>query len=525
MTQVLENYHSKSVFEEVFATRGSESDGNSEGVFDQVFVRRGRWRKSPSTSTAQDADKPDNVLRLAEHVVSTIPHVDYPVPSLEDMTTPKLANLVDNISPGIDAPSGKMAQLPEDKSCSNLEIVDNAPFVVKNTFIDTSGLDYDSLREFFQERKVQSWPASLDKTIDFEAIIGNGVGAEAAARLQDGLLNTASTFGDIETPRPAATQELIENGNGITTIHLEACVDTERSCNEPVFRTSSTFADGELEGVQQRISEVACSKLEPIAWDVECYFDQQANQEAFLNPVTTSLPGRSDVTASSDQLTAAEERLRSLRSRGSEIQRRIYENVPDNTMDEARLEMEVRQALGMDSSFIQQIPVPWQETACMQDSILTNGGNLQLHELVPASSEPPALDVSMMAMLPIPPPPLEMAPVPVLRLAESLPPPELGSPGLPSVGSMSHHNGECRPCAFFHTSGCENKEQCTFCHLCGPSEKKKRLRIHRAQKRESKLAALTNAKENIDSSEDGAYASHEGHAETDETVDVDCIVE
>jgi hypothetical protein len=463
MSQVLEsNHHPTGVFEEVFARRDNESGCNSEGVFDQVFVKRGRWRKNP------DADKPDNVLRLAEHVVSTIPHIDYPVSSLEDMTTRKLAV---HISPDTDVPSGTLAQPPEDKSCSNLENIDNESFVVKNTFIDTAGLNYDSLREFFQERKVQSWPASLDKTVDFEAIIGNGVGAEAAARLQDALLNTASTFGDIETPRPAVMQELIENS------HLEACIDTERSGNELVFRTFSTFADGELEGVQQRISEVACS-------------------------------------------------LKSLGARGSEMQRGIFENMSDDTLDEARLEMQVRQALGMDSSFSQQIPVPWLKAACTQDSVLTDCGNLQLHELVPvSSSEPPVIDVSTMARLPIPPPPLEMAPVPVLRLAESLPPPELGSPGLPSVGSISHHNGECRPCAFFHTSGCENKEQCTFCHLCGPSEKKKRLRIHRAQKRQAKLAELASAEENMESSEDGACESHEGPTETDDIADVDCVVE
>ena len=91
-------------------------------------------------------------------------------------------------------------------------------------------------------------------------------------------------------------------------------------------------------------------------------------------------------------------------------------------------------------------------------------------------------------LAPVPPPPISIAPVaaPVLRLAEIVPPPELGSAGLPSKGSMLHHIGGCRPCTFFHTRGCENKEDCPFCHLCERGEKKKRLRAQRSAKREAK---------------------------------------
>jgi hypothetical protein len=45
---------------------------------------------------------------------------------------------------------------------------------------------------------------------------------------------------------------------------------------------------------------------------------------------------------------------------------------------------------------------------------------------------------------------------------------------LPSVGSANHGNGECKPCAFLHTKGCQNGSQCQFCHLCAPGEKKRR---------------------------------------------------
>jgi hypothetical protein len=41
-------------------------------------------------------------------------------------------------------------------------------------------------------------------------------------------------------------------------------------------------------------------------------------------------------------------------------------------------------------------------------------------------------------------------------------------------GSEGHELGTCKPCAFLHTKGCANGAECTFCHLCGPEEKKRR---------------------------------------------------
>lgn len=59
--------------------------------------------------------------------------------------------------------------------------------------------------------------------------------------------------------------------------------------------------------------------------------------------------------------------------------------------------------------------------------------------------------------------------------------PELGSPELPTVGSAGHRSGNCKPCAFAHTKGCENGANCAFCHLCGPGEKKRRQKQRVAQ--------------------------------------------
>lgn len=103
---------------------------------------------------------------------------------------------------------------------------------------------------------------------------------------------------------------------------------------------------------------------------------------------------------------------------------------------------------------------------------------------------------------PIPPPPMNWAPgltqssfpsppppsfspggrVMQLSLSQMLSEPELGSSLLPSDGSAGHRTGNCKPCAFFHTKGCGNGTTCSFCHLCGPDEKRRR----RVEKKQNK---------------------------------------
>jgi len=53
-------------------------------------------------------------------------------------------------------------------------------------------------------------------------------------------------------------------------------------------------------------------------------------------------------------------------------------------------------------------------------------------------------------------------------LAEETPQEELRN-----KGSMTHGQW-CKPCAFFHTRGCESGADCEFCHICEPGAKKMR---------------------------------------------------
>merc|ERR1712178_421434 len=125
--------------------------------------------------------------------------------------------------------------------------------------------------------------------------------------------------------------------------------------------------------------------------------------------------------------------------------------------------------------------------------IVTLLGSTQHSQHTQLCSTPPNEPAASDSMPPPPPPPPPVN-APVLRLAEAIAPPEVGGTELPSIGSLLHHKGECKPCTFFHTRGCENKEKCQFCHLCGPGEKKKRLKALKRAQRDAALVALDNAR-------------------------------
>lgn len=50
---------------------------------------------------------------------------------------------------------------------------------------------------------------------------------------------------------------------------------------------------------------------------------------------------------------------------------------------------------------------------------------------------------------------------------------------LDSVGSKHHATGRCKPCAFYHTKGCQSGAGCQFCHRCPAHEKQRRKRLRR----------------------------------------------
>mmetsp|Transcript_29241 Transcript_29241/g.63453 ORF Transcript_29241/g.63453 Transcript_29241/m.63453 type:complete len:214 (-) Transcript_29241:344-985(-) len=60
---------------------------------------------------------------------------------------------------------------------------------------------------------------------------------------------------------------------------------------------------------------------------------------------------------------------------------------------------------------------------------------------------------------------------------------EPGSEAVPTVGSLAHYLGTCKPCAFLYTKGCMNGVECKFCHLCEFGEKKRRQKMKKEQKK------------------------------------------
>jgi len=61
----------------------------------------------------------------------------------------------------------------------------------------------------------------------------------------------------------------------------------------------------------------------------------------------------------------------------------------------------------------------------------------------------------------------------VISLVNALPETKVGFVEMPSIGSVGHWNGSCKPCAFM-ARGCTSGVNCPFCHLCDVNEKKRR---------------------------------------------------
>lgn len=99
------------------------------------------------------------------------------------------------------------------------------------------------------------------------------------------------------------------------------------------------------------------------------------------------------------------------------------------------------------------------------------------------------------AMLPSasPPPRLlqasEMPACPVATSTASAAAMQHGLLQLPSKGSALHGFGQCRPCAFVHSKGCDSGALCQYCHICDAGEKKRRRNTKFAGHRDTRKEA------------------------------------
>jgi hypothetical protein len=75
--------------------------------------------------------------------------------------------------------------------------------------------------------------------------------------------------------------------------------------------------------------------------------------------------------------------------------------------------------------------------------------------------------------------------------------PETPEMALPSLGSVGHCYGVCRPCGFVHhKGGCTAGKDCSFCHLCpaGTIEKQRKMKRHLVRSQRQQLSDTTKSK-------------------------------
>jgi len=441
---------STKAFEGVFAKRDNAetSDRLPAGVFDRVFVTRGRWRKNQPEASHQSCD---DVLRLAEHVTFGV--LDLGLSKITDPISvhPDKLPCVD---PAAIAPESTSERQPVVKGFAMLPVTRANQFVVKNTFINGRVDSFDtmaSLKGFLLEREVQSCPAG---SINIDDIDMTEVPIASQSESKDVEYNTASTYRDLDDERVVDSPAKLFHIADFLPSVPSTCADTSLAWQDLTFDTALTFDDVGFERMLQNTSGVGC-ELDQLPWDAAAF----SNHQGYFLPSDLAMSGHAEMHCHGAAFEDQQQQM--IETRGSEIQQRIVETAPDDQSQGAALHAKL------------------------------------CNIFAPAASMP-----AMGVLAPLPPPPISMAPMaaPVLRLAEILPPLELGSQGLPSMGSMLHHRGGCRPCTFFHTRGCENAEDCPFCHLCLRGEKKKRLRAQRSAKREAKYGCYDAAL--VESTED-----------------------
>lgn len=470
----------------------------SKGAFEEVFVRRGRWRKGAANGT-----------------------VDYAA------TAPADASFSDLASPSSSSPSRQehawcfrtpesTSPVRQDSALQNLTDKANFPVEVKNTFVNAAVLDFDSLQDFLEERQVKSCPASRQHssiTMLMEDIAGMG-GVTNSADSANDVFNTASSFG-VDGPHNIASERdlpkyLNFSDSAPTFNGTLTCQGLEWNLKEQVLNTASTFMDTDfVPGVPQRSDEVCPQALELSRFVVS----DGAGQDSLFHMAPSFQPEAMPAPAMPDD-SSVNDRLKHLRMRGSVVQHEIGQTPYHETQWAPGSGIPVQPEFSLEAALA---PIQW-PTACQMSNSMAPGieslmGNLQQQQqsnlqqqqtqlFSTPCEETLGMDVSVGSsherLTPLLPTQDAAAPgaapAPVLRLAEAIAPPELGSPELPSIGSLLHHKGDCKPCTFFHTRGCENNVNCNFCHLCGPGEKKKRLKAMKAQKRQVTFAALETAK-------------------------------
>lgn len=314
--------------------------------------------------------------------------------------------------------------------------------VVKNTFIDGTCNGPTSLDGFLQDRRIQSSPGGIAAPpglgLDMKTNPQMIEEAIAEAKAEWEAKNSATPAGDDETPTATPSRPM----QWPRTMSGEALLELAGAADEA---TTSTPEEPPMV-VQEATSPARATQ--PTQWP------RTMSGEA-LDLVLAGLPEGSSSDARDTSADAAQNAAPASPCRPTLWPRTMSGDALESALSPAT-DLTPQKENSMDASnFAPATPVP----------------------------PPPPDWAPVIQPQALPPPPSASAEAPgaVLRLADALPEPTLGSPEMPTVGSRTHRIGTCKPCAFLHTKGCNNGEQCSFCHLCEPGEKKRRQREKRLQ--------------------------------------------
>jgi len=370
------------------------------------------------------------------------------------------------------------------------------PFVIKNTFIDTTAIVQraDSLNEFLVERQVQSCPAS--------GIAGHqGSGIDNS---NESCTTTAPWCSSAAPCESLLAAMALAGAVAAANTYEEASYGESSPSQSPPWRSP----DGACPALSCNLGvQNSCGPQVP--WE---YFSSQSDSGSLsynASPCQLFPP-----TSSASNFDSAPEAWHARDCASAEFQQLVW---PANQTQPQQYDNAFHQP-GTPVSAIPVARAPLAEQAWCTSTMQVAG----LDDVPPPPTLPPVLNNPVQQLSPSllpPPPPDEDMSMAVLRLSDvlgsaeavksTLGPevllpvvttseqlrgplrgPVLGSDELPSIGSAAHQAGNCKPCAFYHVRGCENAEGCPFCHLCGAGEKKRRMQDKRLARRAAKYGEI-----------------------------------
>jgi len=375
------------------------------------------------------------------------------------------------------------------------KVPEYAHFIVRNTFLDELVARPKCLEGFFSERHMNSFPETRQHTADNDDPLACLKHDDDSRSDEEGKFNTGSPRCTRESltaidVRNTFINVLVGRSESLEGFFRErrvkSCPNTERAFDSSVATTEQPARSRILDPAEPEVRETLRNDAE------------QAFMAMTPAPfkIGTTLPAPLDIVWVDDDMQALPVVCNEKSSIDhGQIQDR-FRQVPDKSWTDPG-----QPVVWVDDDMQEQ----WASAACATAE----------NAAVSGVQDPRGTGPGMQGVLP--PPPADWAPTAFQFGISKLPPPptaaELGSPEMPTVGSLLHSSGKCEPCGFAHTKGCANGARCAFCHLCEPGEVKRRKREKREKLQQAREAARLTAEaaqENSDITESSCSGMQRG---------------